>query len=139
MKMLKDAIHSKQAAEGRKDIMWTDPTKFPVIEDNILAIRAVEMELDEELKKSKYPPKLLVDCSNIPPVRKTLKYPSLKWTTVGGEEVSCSQSFVCIIVHSGQYLIEVKKSDKRPIPDSYHPAISKYTITYLIFTSPYYF
>ncbi|KAJ7285697.1 DNA mismatch repair protein MSH3 [Mycena rebaudengoi] len=93
MKMLKDAIHSKQAAEGRKDIMWTDPTKFPVIEDNILAIRAVEMELDEELKK----------------IRKTLKYPSLKWTTVGGEE----------------YLIEVKKSDKRPIPDSYHPAISK--------------
>ncbi|KAJ7740749.1 muts domain V-domain-containing protein [Mycena maculata] len=42
-------------------------------------------------------------------IRKTLKLPSLKFCTAAGEE----------------YLIEVKKSDRRPIPDSYLPAISK--------------
>ncbi|KAJ7083832.1 DNA mismatch repair protein MSH3 [Mycena crocata] len=87
MKDLLDAINIKQTAEGKKDSMWKDPSKYPE------AIQAVEGELEEELVA----------------IRKTLKFPSLKWTTAAGEE----------------YLIEVKKSDKRPIPDSYLPAISK--------------
>ncbi|KAJ6630634.1 DNA mismatch repair protein MSH3 [Mycena sp. CBHHK59/15] len=93
MKDLLDAVKLKQAAEGRKDCMWKDPSKFPALEDNIIAIQAVEMELDDELKA----------------IRKVLKMPSLKWSSATGED----------------YLIEVKKSDNRPIPASYHPAISK--------------
>ncbi|KAJ6547415.1 muts domain V-domain-containing protein [Mycena capillaripes] len=90
---LLNVINLKQAAEGKKEFMWRDSSKYPLVEDNILAIQQVEVELDQELVA----------------IRKTLKMPSLKWSTVGGEE----------------YLIEVKKSDKRPIPASYHPAISK--------------
>ncbi|KAJ6496538.1 DNA mismatch repair protein MSH3 [Mycena vitilis] len=93
MKTLLDAINVKQAAEGKKDSMWQDSSKYPLVEDNIFALHAVEVELDQELAA----------------IRKTLKMPSLKWATVGGEE----------------YLIEVKKSDKRPIPASYYPAVSK--------------
>ncbi|KAJ7940789.1 muts domain V-domain-containing protein [Mycena leptocephala] len=93
MRDLLDTINLKQAAEGKKDCMWRDSSKYPLVEDNIIALQAVEVELDQELAA----------------IRKTLRMPSLKWSTVAGEE----------------YLIEVKKSDKRPIPASYHPAISK--------------
>ncbi|KAJ7685045.1 DNA mismatch repair protein MSH3 [Mycena polygramma] len=92
-KPMRKGINFKQAAEGKKDSMWRDSSKYPLVEDNILALHAVEVELDQELAA----------------IRKTLKMPSLKWATVGGEE----------------YLIEVKKSDKRPIPASYYPAVSK--------------
>ncbi|KAJ7109234.1 muts domain V-domain-containing protein [Mycena epipterygia] len=90
---LLDAIDLKQTAAGKKDRMWRDPSKYPKLEDNILAIQSVEVELDQELAA----------------IRKYFKLPSLKWSTVAGEE----------------YLVEFKKSDKRPIPASYHPAISK--------------
>ncbi|KAJ7343625.1 muts domain V-domain-containing protein [Mycena albidolilacea] len=90
---LLDAINIKQAAEGRKDCMWRDSSKYQSVEDNILAIHQVEAELDQELSA----------------IRKTLKMPSLGWSTVSGEE----------------YLIEVKKSDKRRIPESFLPAVSK--------------
>ncbi|KAK7014986.1 DNA mismatch repair protein MSH3 [Favolaschia claudopus] len=90
---LLDAINVKQAAEGMKETMWRDSSKYPLVEDNILALNQVEVELDQELKN----------------IRKTLKMPSLKWCSVAGEE----------------YLVEVKKADKRPIPDSYLPAVSK--------------
>ncbi|KAJ7046634.1 muts domain V-domain-containing protein [Mycena alexandri] len=93
MSQLLDAINLKQAAEGRKDCMWRDSSKYPLVEDNILAIQAIEVEINQELIS----------------IRKTLRMPSLKWSTCAGEE----------------YLIEVKKSDKRPIPDAYHPAVSK--------------
>ncbi|KAJ7489851.1 muts domain V-domain-containing protein [Mycena galericulata] len=88
-----DAIHIKQTSDGRKDGMWKDPSKFPLVEDHKSAIEAVEFDLDQELAA----------------IRKTLKMPSLKYTTVAGED----------------YLIEVKKADNRPIPASYHPAVSK--------------
>ncbi|KAJ7172624.1 muts domain V-domain-containing protein [Mycena filopes] len=85
MRRLLDAIHPKQAAEGKKDSMWQDSSKYPLIEDNIWLSRP---EIDQELVS-----------------RKRLKMPSLKWSAIAGEE----------------FLIEVKKSDKRPIPDTYHP------------------
>ncbi|KAJ6546536.1 DNA mismatch repair protein MSH3 [Mycena vulgaris] len=86
------AINIKEAAAGKKDLMWKDPNKYPTIEDIKSAIQSVELELDQELTA----------------IRKMLKLPSLKWTRVG--EVD--------------YLIEVKKSDNRPIPESWLPAIS---------------
>jgi DNA mismatch repair protein MSH3 len=67
-------ISLKKASEGRKDIMWTDPEKYPSIADIDLvrissllfpkgcsicywkAIQTVEAELQEELKLSKSPP-----------------------------------------------------------------------------------
>ncbi|KAJ7751996.1 DNA mismatch repair protein MSH3 [Mycena metata] len=101
MSQLLDAINLKQAAEGRKDCMWRDSSKYPPLEDNILAIQAIEVEIDQELVS----------------IRKTLRMPSLKWSTIAGEEFR--------IHNPVQYLIEVKKSEKRPIPDAYHPAVSK--------------
>jgi DNA mismatch repair protein MSH3 len=70
-------ISLKKASEGRMDMMWTDPEKYPSIADidlvcvsslSILkgcsikygkAIQAVEVELQEELKLSRSPPSLL--------------------------------------------------------------------------------
>ncbi|KAJ7470616.1 muts domain V-domain-containing protein [Mycena latifolia] len=92
MTRLLDAINIKETAAGQKEYMWKDPNKYPNVEDNKLAIQSVEAEIEQEL----------------PAIRKILKLPSLKWTSVLGAE----------------YLIEVKKSDKRPIPDSWLPPIS---------------
>ncbi|KAF8652763.1 hypothetical protein AX16_004259 [Volvariella volvacea WC 439] len=86
-KKLLGAISLRKAAEGRKDEMWTDPERYPAIDDAKVGIHAVEAELMDELKT----------------IRKLLKMPSLKYTTVAGEE----------------YLIEVKKSENRPIPTSW--------------------
>ncbi|KAJ7694222.1 muts domain V-domain-containing protein [Mycena rosella] len=109
MKNLLDAINSKETAAGNKERMWKDPSKYPKVEDNKLVIQSVEAELEQELVASKLSRS---SHSRIPlssvTVRKLLKLPSLKWTSTGGVE----------------YLIEIKKSDKRPIPDSWLPAIS---------------
>ncbi|KAF8212388.1 muts domain V-domain-containing protein [Mycena galopus ATCC 62051] len=94
MSDLLGAINIKRAQEGRKDRMWQDPSRYPLVEDNLLALEQVEVELQEQLVT----------------IRKTLKMPSLNWATGEGDD---------------KYLIEVKKSENRPIPDSYHPAISK--------------
>ncbi|KAF8894689.1 muts domain V-domain-containing protein [Infundibulicybe gibba] len=63
-------ISLKKAAEGRKDIMWTDPERYPAIADADLGIQSIEVELEDELKS----------------VRKILRMPALKWTAVGGDE-----------------------------------------------------
>jgi hypothetical protein len=36
MRDLLDAINLKQAAEGKKDCMWRDSSKYPLVEDNII-------------------------------------------------------------------------------------------------------
>ncbi|PFH52420.1 hypothetical protein AMATHDRAFT_140149 [Amanita thiersii Skay4041] len=81
------AISLKKALEGEKEEMWTDPERYPAIDDAKMAIQHVEAELEEELKKA----------------RRQLRLPSLQWTSVAGDE----------------YIIEVKRSDKRPIPDTW--------------------
>ncbi|KAJ7632480.1 muts domain V-domain-containing protein [Roridomyces roridus] len=93
MSELVNLIDLEQAAEGKKENMWTDPTQYPELEDFHLGIQTSEAEIEQELVA----------------IRKTLRMPSLKYTTIAGEE----------------YLIEVKKADKRPIPAEYLPAISK--------------
>ncbi|KAG5728291.1 DNA mismatch repair protein MSH3 [Termitomyces sp. T112] len=65
MKELMSAIRLDQAAEGRKDIMWTDPERYPEINDADVAIQIVNVELDDQLKA----------------IRKLLRMPSLQWTT----------------------------------------------------------
>lgn len=99
---------------------------FPPSLVNILqAIQQVEVELDQELVASSSPIHHVIPKADDFQVRKLLKMPSLKWSTVGGEEVRAHYFFHPIIHEPRQYLIEVKKSDKRPIPASYLPAISK--------------
>ncbi|KAG5652337.1 hypothetical protein H0H81_005358 [Sphagnurus paluster] len=85
LKGLMDAVILKKAAEDKKAEMWAEPERYPKITDAEMAIQHVEVELDDQLKA----------------IRKLLKMPSLKWTSVMGDE----------------YLVEVKKSDNRPIPD----------------------
>ncbi|KAJ7273569.1 muts domain V-domain-containing protein [Mycena haematopus] len=94
MQDLLGAINVERAKQGNMSLMWRDPSKYPLVEDNISALHQVEMELDQELAA----------------IRKTLKMPSLQWSTGEGED---------------KYLIEVKKSENRFIPASYHPAVSK--------------
>ncbi|KAG5354224.1 hypothetical protein C0989_003737 [Termitomyces sp. Mn162] len=65
MKELMSAIRLDQAAEGRKDIMWTDLERYPEISDADVAIQFVNVELDDQLKA----------------IRKLLRMPSLQWTT----------------------------------------------------------
>ncbi|GLB35404.1 putative DNA-binding domain of DNA mismatch repair MUTS family protein [Lyophyllum shimeji] len=79
------AVSLKHAAEGRKDIMWTDPERYPKIADADMAIQHIEVELEDQLKA----------------IRKLLRIPSLKWSSVAGDD----------------YLVEVKRSENRPIPD----------------------
>ncbi|KAK1232280.1 Mismatch repair protein msh3 [Marasmius sp. AFHP31] len=86
------AISLQAASEGRKEDLWSDAEKYPYVEDCHDLLRVSEAELMDELKS----------------VRKSLKLPSLEYTTVAGEE----------------YLIEIKNTDKRPIPPSW-PLISK--------------
>ncbi|KAF8061576.1 DNA mismatch repair protein MSH3 [Lyophyllum atratum] len=85
MKELMSAISLKHSADGKKDAMWTDPERYPDIADADMAIQHVAVELEDQLKA----------------IRKLLRMPSLKWTTVAGDE----------------YLVEVKRSENRPIPD----------------------
>ncbi|KAG5647140.1 hypothetical protein DXG03_001095 [Asterophora parasitica] len=87
MKELMEAVSLTRAAEGRMDTMWTDPERYPAIADADVAIQHVEVELDGLLKD----------------VRKTLKYPSLNWTTFDNDE----------------YIVQVKIKENRPIPDDW--------------------
>ncbi|KAF9466351.1 DNA mismatch repair protein MSH3 [Collybia nuda] len=88
IKELLGAISLKQAAKGLKDTMWMDPERYPGIADADLAIQSVDVELAEELKS----------------IQKLLRMPSLKWTSVAGDE----------------FLVEVKKSENRPIPETWY-------------------
>ncbi|KAI0691181.1 muts domain V-domain-containing protein [Cytidiella melzeri] len=63
-------ISLKEAKEGKKDTMWTDPDKYPPIDGCTVAIQIAESELVDELRK----------------VRKELRRPALQYTTSNGEE-----------------------------------------------------
>ncbi|KAK0199209.1 muts domain V-domain-containing protein [Desarmillaria ectypa] len=80
-------VNLNEAAEGKKTSMWVDPERYPDVLDRDL----VEAELEDELKA----------------IRKLLKFPSLQWSTVSGEDLV-------------QFVVEVKKSDHRPIPDDWN-------------------
>ncbi|PPR04975.1 hypothetical protein CVT24_010433 [Panaeolus cyanescens] len=87
MKELMETVDLKKAAEGNKHEMWRNISDYPEVDGAELAIRAIEIELQDELKAA----------------RKTLRMPSLQWTTVANDD----------------YLVEVKKSENRPIPDNW--------------------
>ncbi|KAG7452688.1 uncharacterized protein BT62DRAFT_958683 [Guyanagaster necrorhizus] len=80
-------VNLNEAAEGKKATMWVDPERYPDVLDRDLAILQVEAELEDELKA----------------IRKLLKFPSLQWSTISGED----------------FVVELKKSDHRPIPDDW--------------------
>ncbi|KAI0340128.1 DNA mismatch repair protein MSH3 [Trametopsis cervina] len=60
----------KEAKEGNKTTMWSDPDKYPSIEECLMHIQIVETELIDELRK----------------IRKQLARPALQYTTSNGEE-----------------------------------------------------
>ncbi|THU92169.1 hypothetical protein K435DRAFT_672535 [Dendrothele bispora CBS 962.96] len=64
------AIRTEEALKGNKIDLWTDPDKYPNIEETAMALQAVEVELQDELKL----------------IRKKLKMPSLDWKTWSNEE-----------------------------------------------------
>ncbi|KIJ68934.1 hypothetical protein HYDPIDRAFT_80554 [Hydnomerulius pinastri MD-312] len=63
-------VSLKDAAEGKKESLWTDPERFPALVHHELMIQTVETELTEELKR----------------IRKILRKPSIQWTNVLGIE-----------------------------------------------------
>ncbi|KAH7889258.1 muts domain V-domain-containing protein [Phlebopus sp. FC_14] len=65
-----DAVSLKDAADGKKESLWTDSQRFPTLVELQLMIRTVESELTDELKR----------------VRKILRMPSLQWTSILGIE-----------------------------------------------------
>ncbi|KAF9533444.1 DNA mismatch repair protein MSH3 [Crepidotus variabilis] len=87
---LLNAVNLKQAAENKKGHMWNDSERYPAITDADMALQAIEIELNDELKK----------------VRKKLRMPSLQWKRD-------------YILPSNDYLVEVQNRDKRPIPDDW--------------------
>ncbi|KAF9264759.1 hypothetical protein L218DRAFT_972361 [Marasmius fiardii PR-910] len=94
---LLDAISIPSAAEGRKETLWKDPEKYPHLEDcHDLTNKQLLRIAEAELM------------DELKSIRKLLKLPSLEWTSVAGEE----------------YLVEIKNTDKRPIPPAW-PLISK--------------
>lgn len=44
----------KKAAEGDKTSMWSDPEKYPALAEADMGIQAVQMDLTDELKSSKF-------------------------------------------------------------------------------------
>ncbi|KAF5365702.1 hypothetical protein D9758_003271 [Tetrapyrgos nigripes] len=64
------AIRTKEALEGNKTDLWTDPDKYPKVEETAMVLRTIEVELQDELGS----------------IRKLLKMPSLQWKTVANEE-----------------------------------------------------
>ncbi|KAF9218263.1 hypothetical protein BS17DRAFT_798646 [Gyrodon lividus] len=64
------AISLKDAAQGKKESLWTDTQRCPALVDHQLMIQTVETELGEELKR----------------IRKILGKPSLQWTNILGNE-----------------------------------------------------
>ncbi|KIY71595.1 hypothetical protein CYLTODRAFT_345511 [Cylindrobasidium torrendii FP15055 ss-10] len=77
----------KRLASDDKESLWLDQDRYPDLRDHTLALMQLEDEFEDELKS----------------IRKTLRYPSLSWSSIAGDD----------------YLIEVKKADNRPIPDDY--------------------
>lgn len=55
LKTILASISIPRARDNNKTELWTDPEKFPSMENAQLAIMAVESDLAEELKKSKPP------------------------------------------------------------------------------------
>ncbi|PPQ79804.1 LOW QUALITY PROTEIN: hypothetical protein CVT26_012571 [Gymnopilus dilepis] len=106
MKELMSAVRLKEAAEGRKETMWTDEEKYPDLIDNIMALQVLEKEFDDELKAGTdffFHLTFYLFSLKTALVRKKLRMPSLEWTTIAIDE----------------YLVEVKRSEKRPIPDNW--------------------
>ncbi|KIL68593.1 hypothetical protein M378DRAFT_8640 [Amanita muscaria Koide BX008] len=91
VKEILDAIVLEKASQGEKESLWSDPERYPAINDTEFAIRHVEAELTDELRKEFYK------------VRKLLRLPSLQWMTIAGDE----------------YIIELNRRERRPIPDTW--------------------
>ncbi|GBE82631.1 DNA mismatch repair protein [Sparassis crispa] len=70
VKQLLGAVSIKMAKEGKKELLWTDPDKYPDLDSLHTSIQVVESELIDELKK----------------IRKVVKKPALTYTTCAGEE-----------------------------------------------------
>ncbi|KAF9050682.1 hypothetical protein BDZ89DRAFT_1005971 [Hymenopellis radicata] len=77
----------KRLTEKERHEIWLDKDRYPDLEDQHMAILQVESELEAELKNA----------------RKTLKFPSLQFSTIAGDEC----------------LLEIKRSENRPIPDNW--------------------
>lgn len=108
VKELLAAVSLTHAAEGNKNTMWTDSERYPNIADTDMAstrcyhrnmgltsdflfkaIQHIEAELEDLLKASRYFQSFDVrELTSGMPVRKLLRMPSLKWSTVCGDEVS---------------------------------------------------
>lgn len=87
MKDFIDAVKIDEAKEGRKELMWWNPDRFPDLVNAAELLHTAEIELKEELRS----------------IRKLLRIPSLGWTTHLNDE----------------YLIEVKRASKPPIPENW--------------------
>ncbi|KAH8117506.1 muts domain V-domain-containing protein [Phellopilus nigrolimitatus] len=84
MKQIMTCINLEKAKEDKRDELWSDPDKYPEVDDTKMAIMAVESELADHLKM----------------IRKILKKPAAQYVTIKDDE----------------YLIEVKKNERRDIP-----------------------
>ncbi|KXN82576.1 DNA mismatch repair protein MSH3 [Leucoagaricus sp. SymC.cos] len=91
MKTFIDAVDLNQASEGRKDQMWRDPDKFPGIIDAVHVYAQCLRTAEAELTEE------------LRAIRKQLRMPSLDWKTHLNDE----------------YLIEVLKDKKPPIPENW--------------------
>lgn len=65
IKNLLDTVNISMAAEGKKEAMWVDPERHPNIANAEMAIIAIEVGLQDELKR----------------IRKLLRFPSLTWSS----------------------------------------------------------
>ncbi|KAH9842529.1 muts domain V-domain-containing protein [Rhodofomes roseus] len=70
MRYILDNVNLKAAKEGKMELLWADPDKYPNIDVHTASIQVVESELVDELRK----------------IRRTIKKPALQYTTVAGEE-----------------------------------------------------
>lgn len=85
-------IKMQAAKNNNKTELWTDPERYPLIEDAEFAILHVENELADELKKSSFPFFLPIftlhtTLQNSRLVRKLLKSPGLDYVSVLNDEV----------------------------------------------------
>ncbi|KAJ3512522.1 hypothetical protein NLJ89_g3471 [Agrocybe chaxingu] len=87
VRKLLEIVNLKKAAGGKKDEMWNDRERYPDIIDADMSLQCIDHELADELKT----------------IRKTLRLPSLNWTTFATDE----------------YLVEVVRNENRPIPDNW--------------------
>ncbi|KDQ59554.1 hypothetical protein JAAARDRAFT_625109 [Jaapia argillacea MUCL 33604] len=85
---IKNVVDVKKATQGKKEEMWKDVEgKYPKLCEVQKLLDANTAEMDQQLKN----------------LRKTLRMPSLEWTSNLGEE----------------YLVQVPKSDNKPVPDNW--------------------